>query len=413
MRVGFNYPWPLNLYGATFGPNPHCPLKQWQEERKLVEQGQIAKVPPAAMFGALRRNLDNLSKMKITMVRIFVVANGFNYLGTGPIQRKQPPPPPGLPASPYYDWEFSPPLKADPLFAYHFGQMLKVFKDAGMQVIPSFVDFGLVGNSRMRDAKGLAPGGRADLIKDASKRQVFLATMLNDLLVASKGYKDQIYAWEVINEPLWCYTAIGALSDQGPEAYKRNPDSAEALAALVRNPEVTVDEMNTFIGEVIELISSRGFESTVGHRLFRDLMERKDQEWQGIKPPDSFLYYAGSKPQFHYYAKPTMGLGDPYQIKDGGLFDRSKLNVGIKPFLGEFASDLNHHGKPWPELKGKDTTLNRLKTIEAEGCELALIWPDRGGDPDKAYKSDPLKLEAVTRQALVQFTGGTLPPADE
>lgn len=170
--------------------------------------------------------------------------------------------------------------------------------------------------------------------------------------------------------------------------------------------------MNLFIGEAIDLISSKGFPSTVGHRFFRDLLDRKAKEWNGMKPPQSFLYYGGSKPQFHYYAKPGFGLGDPYQIKDQGLFNGSVLDVGSKPFLGEFDSALNVFGNPWPELKGNDTTGNRLKVVEAAGCDLALIWPDKG-TPDSSSKPDPIKLAYETRKAVADYTGGTLPPADE
>jgi hypothetical protein len=287
--------------------------------------------------------------------------------------------------------------------------MLNVFRDTGMQVIPSVVDFKIVGNSRARDAMGLAPGGRADIIKVPAKRHAFLSTLLNDLLNASKDYREQIYAWEVINEPFWCYSPFGPLSNADVETIKAHSDT---LVGFARQPEVTIDEMNAFIGEAIELIRSKGFHSTVGHRFFSDLTDRKDAEWNGIKPPASFPDYVGSRPQFHYYAKSGFGY-DPAQIKDQGLFDGSVLKVGAKPFLGEFDSDLNVAGKSWPELRGKDTTLNRLKVVEAAGCDLALIWADRSDAPDSSSKPDPIKLMPATRQAIVDFTGGKLPPADE
>lgn len=403
MRVGMNYAWPYNLYGATFGPNPHVPLKRWRDERALSDRGQLGAIP-APLLDQLRRNLDNLRKMKLEVVRLFLLSNCFNYEGHGPYRRQTPPGP-----LPYHDWEFSPPLRADPRFAYHLERMLSVFREAGLQVIPSFVDFAMVGRSRGRDEKGLAPGGRADLVNDASKRQQFLSTMLNPLLSASNKYREQIYAWEVINEPYWCYSPIGPLSNADADAIKTAPDS---FVGLARKPEVTFEQMNAFIGEAIELIHSKGFPSTVGHRFFRDLTDRKDLEWNGITPPASFLYYAGSRPQFHYYTKPAYSFGDPYQIKGEGLFNGSKLPPGPKPFLGEFDSDLNVFGKPWPELQGSDSTLNRLKLLAAEGCELALIWPDHG-TADKDAKPDPLKLAAATRKALVQFTGGVEPPPDE
>ena len=72
------------------------------------------------------------------------------------------------------------------------------------------------------------------------------------------------------------------------------------------------------------------------------------------------------------------------------------------PFLGEFDSDHDVNGKPWSRdlLGGKDTTLNRLELLESEGCELALIWPDLPTAADK----DPIRLQADTRSAIVEYT---------
>ena len=56
--------------------------------------------------------------------------------------------------------------------------------------------------------------------------------------------------------------------------------------------------MNTFIGLAIEVIHSAGLPSTVGHRFYGDLTSRRALPWESFTPPQSFLYYAGSKPQF-------------------------------------------------------------------------------------------------------------------
>lgn len=408
MLLGFNYPHSYNRYGADIGPNPHCPLKQWQTEKQLTETGQIAKVPPAPLFDHLRRNLDNLKKMKIEVVRFFLLGNGFNWEGTGPIPRPAPPGPPSL--LPYHDWEFTPSLRLDPRFTLHFEQLLKAFQEAGLLIIPSFVDFYFTGKSRSRDDKGLAPSGRADCIKDDVKRHRFLHTVLLPLVQVAAKYRDQIYAFEVINEPYWCYSPIGPLSnvpDAVREAAKKvNPDS---FVGLARRPEVTEDEMNRFIAEAIEVIDSVDLHSTVGHRFYQDLTTRDSLPWRSTNPPGSYKYYLGTKPQFHYYTKHSGGWGDPAQIKGSGLFGPAKFP---KPFLGEFDSALNVFGKPWPELPGdKDTTGNRIKVIEREGCELAMLWPDQA--ELEGAKPDRLKLALPTREAIVKYTGGVLPPTDE
>lgn len=406
MKVGFNYPMSFNRFGADIGPNPHCSLRQWVTEQSLVAKGTIGSVPLPPLFENLDRNLANLKRMGIYVVRFFLLANGFNWLGHGPILRGHNG---ANPALPYHNWEFSPLLSLDPRFALHFEKLLASFRNAELLIIPSLISFEFTGNSRMRDEKGLAPGGRADCIKDTGKRQIFLSTVLNTLLNASARYKQQIYAWEIINEPYWCYSPIGPLSKAPSDVMKANPDT---LVGFARQPEVDQDEMNIFIGEAIQLINSKGFPSTVGHRFFRDLEERKPLDWQTFKPPQSYLYYAGSKPQFHYYAKPALGFGDPYQIKDQGLFNAAAGGISPKPFLGEFDSDLNSFGNPWPELQGNDTTLRRLQLLESQGCELALLWPDKG-TPSKDDRPDPIKLASVTRQAVVNFTGGTMPSPNE
>ena len=48
-----------------------------------------------------------------------------------------------------------------------------------------------------------AGGGRQDIALDKDKRKLFFDTVLEPLLQVSKPFKDQIFAWEVMNEPSW------------------------------------------------------------------------------------------------------------------------------------------------------------------------------------------------------------------
>jgi hypothetical protein len=413
MRLGFNYPWSLNRYGADIGPNPHVDLKQWQAEEALAKQNQLAAIPLPPLFVQLDRNLHNLRAMEISIVRFFLIGNGFNYVGFGPTWRGRASPNPSLP---YYDWAFSPPLGTDPRFAFHFNELLVRFKKAHMQMIPSFIDFGFAGNSRPRDPKGLAPAGRADCISNPNARSIFLQTLLNDLLMTSAKpqHKDVIVAWEVMNEPYWNCSPFGPLTPNPPT----NPrgEGPPPLGGLARYPEVDDKQMNDFLGEAVQAIRAHGFASTVGHRFFRDIYDEQSQ---------TARFVTGTMPQFHYYAKHAFGFGDPPQIRDTPLFTPHPVKSNgsaasqtqPRPFLGEFDSDLNRYGKPWPDLKA-DTTLERLKLLAASGCELAVIWPDLGGDsfPDeqaRVLKDDLIKLTQPTRKAIVAFTGGELPPDDE
>jgi hypothetical protein len=405
MNVGFNYPMSFNRYGADIGPDPHVDLPRFLREQQLEQQGRVKSIPLPPLFTHIDRNLENLKRMGIDVVRFFLLGNGFNY-GQGPTRRNTPSP---NAAAPFFDWDFTPPSRTDERFKFHFEELLKRFKKADMKIIPSLIDFMAVGNSRGRDAKGLAPSGRADCIKDTTKRGTFLNTVLADLLMISRQFKDQIFAWEVMNEPLWATSIFGPLSSP-PFAQLPTTGADPVLSGFLRVPEVTVvnssgqivksaeDVMKDFLQEAIQLIENMGFESTVGHRRFQDILD----------PATGQFGVTGSRPQFHYYGKHAFGFGDPPQIKGQRLFS-TFFPKGRHAFLGEFDSDLNSHGKPWPELAGKDTTLNRLILLDQEGCELALIWPDKA----PSGTEDPIKLEQATRQAIVNFTRGKLPPANE
>jgi hypothetical protein len=391
MRVGFNYPWSYNRMGGDIGPNPHVSLQQWSDEQHLEEQGLERNIPLPPLFDHIDRNLANLAGMGIEVVRYWIMANGLVY-GQAPTHSW-----PDL--TPLGPWDFSPPTRTDRRFLYHFEELLKRFAKAGMHIIPSLISFefgGIRGTPSPDDrAKGLAAGGRANIFTDATKRQTFINTILADFLTVSAPFQNSILAWEVINEPCW---NVALFDVNGPKPQ-----------------EVDSQNLNAFLRAATQLIESKGFASTIGHRFFGDL----------IPPPFQMMPYAplvvtGNRPQFHYYRQSHLGVGDPPQIKGQNLF-RSLSAVGPKPFLGEFDSSVNRFGEPWPELSGNDTTTTRLELLQNEGCELALLWPDLGGgkaptaaaEQQHVVHDDPIKLLPQTRQEIVNFTGGKLPPANE
>jgi hypothetical protein len=388
MMLGFNYPNSRDHFGYDLGPFPVVSRETWLAERTLALTGKAATIPleqKGRLFEHLDRNLKNLHDMGFQVVRFFILGNGLNY-GDPPTKGDKYDDDPKH--VPYYDWRFTPPLQTDPRFKIHFEALLQSVKKAQLKVIPSIVSFEFGGNRGQLEYQaqvgdiGLAAGGRSDCFK-AGTYLAFLNRIFSDLLTiaASPQYKDIVYAFEVINEPYFnTQPLLGQLG--------------------VRYPEVTFDEMNEFLFMACKTIEARGLPSTVGHRHFGDIYA-----WNAAPPT---FWVSGSKPQFHYYGKVFV---DPSQIEGQGLFQRQP-----KPFLGEFDSDFNRFGTPWPELGHNDTTFERLALLEREGCELALIWPDFGGTADEAQRiieEDVIKLQARTRQAIVDFTGGTLPPANE
>jgi hypothetical protein len=389
MKIGFNYAFSYNRFGSEIGPNMWVSDKEWDDQNQKVALGKVAEIPMPPLFDFIDRNLANLKGMGISVVRWFLLGHGNNY-GSSPVRylRVQTGAPPSVgQASRYPDFAFQPPTTVDARFRRDFGEMLARFKKAEMQVIPSLMSFEWSSAQHFTTGPrtNIGAAGRGDVIRDPAARTVFLNTMLAELLQASLPFKDQIYAWEVVNEPEWMYLDMGANSFPNHWA--------------PHVPEVTFGELKTFLDDAVQRIDKAGFRSTVGHRFFSDMSALPK----------------GTAPQFHYYAdngflrllsRAGGYPSDPGKIAGGNLFSGSP-----KPFLGEFSSDFNSGlARPWSsDFSSGDTTRARLDLLAKEGCELALIWPDRA----PILNGDPIKLEQGTRNAITDFTGGRLPPAGE
>lgn len=384
MRVGFNYPNSYNRFSADFGPNIWVPAEVWKEQNVLEATGKVDQIPLPPLFDHVDRNLEILKKMGISVVRWFILGNGHTY-GPAPTRGR------------LGGHEFNPPSRVDRRFRRDLEELLRRFKKYGLQLIPSLISFEFCSDkiAGTGPQEGVGYGGRADAINDPSKRKVFLDTMLAELLAASAPFKDQICAWEVINEPVWVYQGAGPLSKP---------------SWVPRIPEVKREVMNAFLEDALARIEAAGFRSTVGHRYFSDVKQMK----------------TGTMPQFHYYngyatagqALPGM-RSDPKQIRGQKLFDGTP-----RPFLGEFDSRSDRFGEPWnDDLPHSDSTLERLRLLEREGCELALIWPELGGAKEGRVASgtlgaerkevdgnDVIKLLPETCRSIAAFTGGVAPP---
>jgi hypothetical protein len=381
MRLGFNYPWARHEFSANFGPYFWVDDAEWNKNNVLEASDQLPLIPLPPLFKHVDRNLANLKKMGFSVIRWFLLGNGQSY-GPAPTRYMKS----ITLVSPPYDYNFNPPTTLDKRFRRDFEELLRRFKAAQLQLIPSLISFEFGSNLAAGGGPhGTGYGGRADVIRDPARRKVFLDTMLAELLTASAPFKEQIYAWEVINEPVWLCIEFGPLSR--PKWW------------VPRTPEVSFSEMSDFLKDAITRIEKAGFQSTVGHRYFDDLARF---------PP-------GSIPQFHYYADHRYATerykSDPANIKGTQLFGRNP-----KPILGEFASseDPVYHDNPWKyDLGGVDSTLERLKLLDHEHCDLALIWPDRSSNEKAVADNDVIKLLSTTRNDIIKYTNGKLPPENE
>lgn len=363
LEVGYNYTWPFNRYGTSIGPR------------------DLGNDPPTGVNDAtpvwattLPRNLAILrDDLKITKVRMFLLSNAFNY-GKRPIDPLD-----------NGNFIFFAPTPAHPLFFSHFRTMLQIFKREGMQILPSLIDFGAF------YPIGQAGGGRRSIL--TAQRQTFISTVLQPMLAVSNepGLAETIFAWEVVNEPLWNVTGLPVR----PHTSSTGPDTTVAI-------------MKTFIQDCLNAIEGAGFQSTVGHRRLADL---------SVLP-------TGTMPQFHYYALDAAGTGllgidDPDPIPTFSQLAQSPRTVNA--FVGEFSADKsgtdllsNGPGRPWPECNQRDLTVldasfERLKVLARKGYKLAFVWPDRSDNTPETKDNDEIKLTDDARSSIKRFTRGRFP----
>ena len=360
MEVGYNYPAPSNKMGNWIGP--------WNRQ-DLLPSDYLTTQKKLVFADAIERNLQILKDAGITVIRWFLLGNGFNY---GPVpQRKTL----SLAMGPVIDiFEFTPPPSLDPLFISHFVQLMEIHRRVGLRAIPSLLSFEFFGTY---ETSKNGAGGRYQIAEDSQKRDVFLRTVLDPFLSASASYRDLIYAWEVINEPAWTIRTFTPESIMGS------------------GPWVSVDAMKVFIKQSTDLIERRKFPSTVGHRFRSDLE----------------IFDHGTKPQFHYYARTFLGISvEPPRLP----LSRDAYHA----FLGEIGSTIGkgyeknilprrgQYGEPWPGEPVKDPSFSgqvvyeRLKTAKQRGYELVMLWPeleDSNVNDVDGLKISPDKLKQVRR----------------
>ncbi len=177
----------------------------------------------------LEQNLGVLqSRLDIRVVRLFLLCNAWNY---GQVVEGQ----------------FVPPSSLHSAFQEDLRATLSIFRDKGMQIIPSLFDFKAFG----RTWPNSGSGDRHDILHDPWTQRTVLEQTLAAFLEASKPYREVILAWEVMNEPVWNVSRLAPRSAAGgPTA------SPRALVAFLRR--------------AVSLIEAHGFPSTVGHRFARD-----------------------------------------------------------------------------------------------------------------------------------------------
>jgi hypothetical protein len=405
MKVGFNYPVWANCDGHWIGPIP----------------GAAGPTPlPNPRWVTLLPNLKSLANMGITVVRCFIMGNCYNY---GPAPQKRP-----QKWKLRDKWTFDQPAwlddnHADPdgvvrRFDEHFKKLLQEFDAVNSQnrpgppllCLPSIIDFHafldpLPGE---RDPTlSFRARGRGDIMEDTAKRRLFFTNVLQKFLSLATGYKKNIFAIEIMNEPHWNFVDF------------------KPVDPVATNRVIPKSVVGDFLREACDTIEAAGFESTVGHRFYSECSDLP----------------SGTKAQFHYYPDtlkyyPLGNLVNPLAVVinddpnpiptyDDALKKIAADQKNVRPgwqktvtdvFVGEAGSRLPgqypgffNQGRLWPELNGKDgsdseVVYQRLKLLSDKKYKLACVWPDIDASGSDALP-DKMKMEKI--KSLLRFTGGT------
>src|SRR6476659_9124379 len=132
MLVGFNYPVSHNRFGDQIGPELWVDPGTFAKYDRMEAAGDLSSIPLPGLFDKVDRNLANLKKMGVKVVRWFLLGNGNNY-GPRPIEVWRPP----QKVSP----KFTPPSNLDKRFRRDFTELLSRFRKLEMQIIPSLISF--------------------------------------------------------------------------------------------------------------------------------------------------------------------------------------------------------------------------------------------------------------------------------
>lgn len=366
MEVGINYPsgpgTSSPTYGWDFGVGPWG-APNWKQ--------------------SLAADLRQFREIGFVGVRWFILGDGLTY-GT--------PRDGHAPRLEGNEWRFDPPRSlAGSNILEDFQAMLEIFRQVNaesgppIRLLPSLIDFlaffrgAPVGN-------GWVKQGRAELVRDPAKRQLFLQTVLKPLLDLTyrPEYRNLIYAWELMNEPEWSVYRIS------PEPDRTIP--VEDMRAFIREGAAMINTVG------YDASASRGFfRSTVGFALYPTLIPGPIG-W-GSSSLGLTLH------QFHHYSLPPLHLGEFFVPNPLGVLPPNVFDPRWPCIIGEIATGSAHN--PWPELSFQNV-YNRLVLCKQRGYPATFVWSARRPpEPDQANAPQPTAWTDRVRDEIRQFIQGS------
>ena len=118
---------------------------------------------------------------------------------------------------------------------------LELVDEAGMRVM--FCIFSFDGFRPTRERFGITMTGYHDIVVDDTKRAALMSNVVRPLIsaLADSPHASALHSWDVINEPEW---AITGENKYGGDAFEPNSELEP----------ITHDQMETFLGETIEIM---------------------------------------------------------------------------------------------------------------------------------------------------------------
>lgn len=420
MDVGINFPW--KAYGRDIGPQ--------------LQTAKPSGPPPAnPLFAAgapgYKTCLDQLfasyKGLGITCVRWFILADGTNL--DPPVLQKG-------------KWQVCQSSLSGTAYTQDFEQILQAAVRQKMLLIPVFVDFLLFAppsiminhlgtlngqctistndvpippgtttvdqfvtvfyknpvqtpyqdDSQSIDWHRFIKGGRAPILQKKDQIRRFLAAALQPLLDVARSkveYKNQILAWDLINEP---ECAIGNWVNGKKQAW----DPVQGSMMLY------------FIGAGVKMILGAGFPATVGFQTAMPLgqddgyQSKYGKSLTGLEVAKlqplvmALLALPDFYPQCHFYP----GLSGQSKIVQASNFGAS---TGAKTILGEFATAIDPMvASPWGAvITPPDSILQRISLVEDAGYDWALGWSATLCDENSRFRpSEQAEYKQFTQSGL-------------